>query len=244
MAEQHRYMFDVDFTPAHQKPPKDEPGSVGADDGVSNEPPPPPAPTFSEEELNLARDTAFDEGRRTGYSEGLEAGGVQIANTLQALVQSLPLVVQAQEASNDQILQDSVRLTVATLRRAFPAVAENHAFDEVAKVVADLVPHLLDEPRIIVRVAQPLVETIRERLEQIANSTGFEGRMVVQEDARLKPGDCKVEWADGGAERDVSRLMTEMEQIVDRALKSVSAPASGGGQPAAPAPTQEENING
>ena len=222
MADPHRYMFDEDFTPVHNtRPLGDDQGDGTGAEGAA-EPELPPPPTFSEEELNFARESAFDEGRRAGHAEGLEAGGQQIANVLTVLAQTLPLVAQEQARSNDQILQDAVRLTVATLRRAFPAMAERSAFEEVAKVVADLVPHLLDEPRIIVRVAAALVETIRERLAQIANQTGFEGRIVVQEDARLNPGDCKVEWADGGAERDLARLIGEMEQIVDRAIASMA----------------------
>lgn len=228
MAEQRRYMFDMDFTPGAPPPQAAEGGDPAVDGApqVQDEPPPPPAAMFSEEELNLARDTAFEEGRRIGFSEGQEAAGVQIAQALDAITRSLPAVAEAQSKANDLILSDAVKLAMATMRRAMPATAEKYAFDEVAKVVADLVPHLLDEPRIIVRVALPLVDTMRQRLEQVAHSTGFEGRMVVQEDARLGPGDCKVEWADGGAERDLSRLLNEMDQIVDRAFESASIPNS------------------
>ena len=223
MAEQRKYMFEVDFTPgAPQRLPEEGRVSTAAGVEVAEvEPPPPPAPMFSEEELNLARETAFEEGRRKGFAEGQDAGGIQIAQALEAVTQSLPGVSEEQARANDQIMSESIKLVMATMHRAFPAMAEKHAFDEVAKVVADLVPHLLDEPRIIVRVALPLVETMRERLEQVALSTGFEGRVVVQDDARMGPGDCRVEWADGGAERDLSRLLNEMDQIVERALASI-----------------------
>ena len=229
MAEQRRYMFDVDFTPGAPQSPEGDADEVAADgEHISHaEPPPPPAPMFSEEELNLARETAFEEGRRIGFAEGQDAGGVQMAQALEAITRSLPAVAEEQSRANDMITNDAIKLAMAAMRRAMPATAEKYAFDEVAKVVADLVPHLLDEPRIIVRVALPLVETMRERLEQVAHSTGFEGRMVVQEDARLGPGDCKVEWADGGAERDLSRVLSEMDQIVDRAFASVSNPNTG-----------------
>lgn len=242
MAEAHKYMFDLDFTPPHQRPKDVEAEGAEAVEAVVEDLP--PAPMFTEEELNMARDGAFDEGRRSGYAEGLEAGGSMIAQSLDALVQALPGVVHSQNMANELILHDAVRLTMATLRRALPATAEANAFAEVAKVVADLVPHLLDEPRIIVRVAPVLVDTIRTRLEQIAQSTGFEGRMVVQEDARLNPGDCKVEWADGGAERDLVRMLAEMEEVVDRALASAPVPISGDGPTAPAAPTHEETVNG
>ncbi len=40
--------------------------------------------------------------------------------------------------------------------------------------------------------------------------------MVLFADESLKPEDCRVEWADGGVERDVGRLWREVEQAVAR----------------------------
>jgi flagellar assembly protein FliH len=222
MAEQHKYMFETDFTPGVKRL-RDEVDLHA--EAVPVEAPLPPAVMFSEEELSLARDSAFEEGRAIGFNEGKEAGGTQVAMALESILQSLPAISQAQTQCNEQILADAVKLTLAAIRRALPAMSAKYAFDEVAKVVADLIPHLLDEPRLIVKVALPLVETMRDRLENVANSTGFEGRMVVQEDTRLGPGDCRVEWADGGAERDLSGLLVEMEQIVDHALQSLPVAA-------------------
>jgi flagellar assembly protein FliH len=109
-------------------------------------------------------------------------------------------------------------VALAVLKKVLPAACELHAFDEVTRVVEEVVGHLLDEPRIIVKTAEPLVEAVRERLEAVCASHGFEGRVVVQADARLSPGDCRVEWADGGAERDQARLMADIEATIERSL--------------------------
>jgi len=225
MAEVRKYMFDLDFTNGGRKPNRED-GRAHNDSQPEVEeapPPPPPPPTFSEEELNLARESAFDEGRRRGFTEGQEDGGLQIAHAVEALTKALPGLAEEQIRTNESIMKDAVRLAMAVVHKAMPAMAVKYAFDEVGQVVADLVAHLLDEPRIIVRVALPLVDPIRSRLEQVANSTGFEGRVVVQDDDRLGPGDCKVEWTDGGGERDLSRLLSEVDQVVERALASMPA---------------------
>jgi len=104
------------------------------------------------------------------------------------------------------------------LKKMLPAACERHAFDEVTRVVEEVVGHVLDEPRIIVRVAAPLVDGVRAQLEAVVQGRGFEGRVVVQADDRLPLGDCRVEWTDGGAERDQARLMADIEAAVDRAL--------------------------
>lgn len=211
-----KYMFDLDFDqPARAA---EAPAVEEADESLPDEEEAPPPPTFTEEELNLAREAAFEEGRQSGLAEASEASDRMIATALTSLSDQMDRVFRQQDEANDTNARNAVRVAMAVLRKIVPAACEKHAFDEVAKVVEQVVGEILDEPRIIVRVADPLVEPVRERLEAVASGQGFEGRVVVQADARLAPGDARVEWTDGGAERDQARLWQEIEATVELAL--------------------------
>ena len=226
MATIRKFTFDNDFgprPPEHLK--REEPVVVAGsdedeDDNLSVAPP----PTFSEEELNLARDSAFEEGRHHGNVEAHQTIDARVAAAMGNLGQQIPDLHRLQIEANDETRRDAIRLASAILKKMLPASCAQHAFAEVAHVVEEVIGHVLDEPRIIVKVADDLVDSMRSRLEEVADSHGFEGRVVVQADARLAPGDCKVEWADGGAERDQARLMDEIDGAVERAL---SDPQSG-----------------
>ena len=111
-----------------------------------------------------------------------------------------------------------MRRWMAVLKKVLPAACETNAFEEVVRTVQDCFAHVLDEPRIIVRVEQDLVDPVRDRLEAVAGMHGFEGRVVVQPDPRLMRGDCRVEWTDGGAERDQARLIADIEAAVERSV--------------------------
>lgn len=220
-----KYMFDLDFDPQAPARAKAEEEHRREEEQEAEEPPPPPAPMFTEEELQLAREAAYEEGRQAGHAEAEESLQQQIAGALTALSNQMEGVFSRQTEVNDQNARNAVRVAMAVVRKVLPAACERHAFDEVARVVEQVVAHILDEPRIIVRVAAGLVDPVRERLEAVAEGQGFEGRVVVQADARLVPGDCRVEWTDGGAERDQARLMAEVEAAVERALAEPQAPA-------------------
>lgn len=211
-----KFMFEVDFDRPHPpKPTVVEPAAV--EEVIEAEPPP---PTFSEEELGIAREAAFEQGRQAGFNEASEATDRLIATALTSLSTQMDAVFRGQEEANDLNARNAVKVALAVVRKMLPAACEKHAFDEVARVVEEVVGHILDEPRIIVRVAALLVEPVRERLEAVAERQGFEGRVVVQADARLTPGDARVEWTDGGAERDQARLMGEIEATMERAMAS------------------------
>lgn len=212
-----KFMFDVDF--GHpQGPPKQAAAmeAVAEEEAVIEDEPPPP--TFTEEELSLARDSAFEQGRQAGLTEAGEATDRMMATALASLSTQMDAVFRGQEAANDTNSRNAVKVALAVMRKVLPAACEKYAFDEVARVVEEVVAHILDEPRIIVRVAALLVEPVQERLEAVAERQGFEGRVVVQADGRLAPGDARVEWTDGGAERDQARLLDDIEATVERSL--------------------------
>ena len=52
------------------------------------------------------------------------------------------------------------------------------------------------------RLNDALYDAVREKLDGIARAHGFEGRMVVLGEPAIAPGDCQIEWADGGVNRD------------------------------------------
>src|SRR3546814_8811652 len=56
--------------------------------------------------------------------------------------------------------------------------------------------------------------------------SGFEGKLVFLADERLKTGDLRVEWADGGVERNQMALWQEIDAVIARVL----APTAGDGK--------------
>ncbi|MBC7951568.1 MAG: flagellar assembly protein FliH [Rhodospirillaceae bacterium] len=231
MAPYRKYMFDLDFgRPAQAQMAVATPEE--AEEPEEQAEPEPPPPTFTLEELSFARDSAFEEGRQAGQGEALEQSERMIATALTALSDQMQTVFRQQDEANDANARAATRVALAVLKKVLPGACETHAFEEVTRVVEDVVVHILDEPRIIVKVADPLVDAVRARLEAVCESHGFEGRVVVQSDSRLPPGDCRVEWTDGGAERDQARLIQDIEATVERSLapperRTESLPAEG-----------------
>ncbi len=48
------------------------------------------------------------------------------------------------------------------------------------------------------RVNDALHATAEQKLDDIARDCGFDGRLVVLAEPDIAPGDCRIEWADGG----------------------------------------------
>ena len=85
---------------------------------------------------------------------------------------------------------------------------------------------MLDEPRVVFRVPDAMLDTLQPRIAEMSGKAGYSGEVVLLADDRMGMSDCLVEWADGGAERNVERLWAEVEEILTRTLDAQPDSAS------------------
>jgi flagellar assembly protein FliH len=86
----------------------------------------------------------------------------------------------------------------------------------------DCLTHLDRVPKVTVKVAPALVEAVKEKADGLVSQVSFDGKLAVVGDDALVPGDCRVEWGDGGAERDQSAMWAQIDQAVDAALGNLA----------------------
>jgi flagellar assembly protein FliH len=83
-------------------------------------------------------------------------------------------------------------------------------------LVADCLHKLHREPRLVVRVAPNLAEALRTDIDALCAEHGFAGRVVILAEDALAGADCRIEWADGGIERDLAKTFADIEQSAER----------------------------
>jgi len=89
-----------------------------------------------------------------------------------------------------------------------------------------ILSEILEEPRVILHVNPTIVKRLTERVDAIATDAHFEGRVVVMEDEGAAPGDCRVEWSNGGAERNLNDLWRQIDEVVQGNLSASDVQAS------------------
>jgi flagellar assembly protein FliH len=112
------------------------------------------------------------------------------------------------------------------VRRLFPEFARQHGLEEVKGLLGRCLDTLRTEPRFTVFVAGSQAEALRNEVEALAQSRGFEGRIVVTADDKMKPGDCRIEWSQGGMIRSADEIWKAIEAAMDQALISTEDSAA------------------
>ncbi|HYC13837.1 MAG TPA: hypothetical protein VEC75_06285, partial [Stellaceae bacterium] len=145
-----------------------------------------------------------------------------LAETVDRLSAGVEALLAREEEIRREAERQAMELLRAALARAFPALAAENPLAEIEAMIAGSLVEVVDEPRIVLRVPNDLFDPLRQRIGAIAQRSGYGGKFVILADDTLGPADCRLEWADGGAERNLRRL----GQAIDAALaRTISAAA-------------------
>ncbi len=225
MAQAQRFLFETTFDTDSRDP------------TATRERPPPPR--FSEEDLAEAEKKGFAAGRAAGLEDAKQAADHTAAEALAAIAGRFEAVAAQLAEAQDARLRRAVEIAVLVLRKVFPELARRNALTETQALIAECLAHLHDEPRVVIRVADALLDLLNEQIAALAERAGFQGKVVLLAEETFSASDVHVEWADGGAERDTEGLWAEIEQVLERALGPSAPEAPPPADPAAPDPAPE-----
>ncbi len=200
-------------------------------------PAPPPAPTFSEDELEGAVEAARREARAAAEAEVRAA---MLASLEHRQAQALATISERLAASQDALdhilagrAGASRDLALALARVLVPKALARQPLADIEAMLREVVARLEGTPWLELRLHPGLAEAGRAALARAAEEANYHGELRLIPDPRLGPGDARLIWQDGAAERDLARLEAEVTALVDAWL-----PAAGE-ETASQAPSQE-----
>jgi flagellar assembly protein FliH len=119
---------------------------------------------------------------------------------------------------------EAVDVAVAVARKLCNDLIAAEPLGEITGLVRDCFSHLVSTPHLVVRIHESLYEGARERIEQLAKRSGFEGRLVILAEPEIAKGDCRIEWADGGVVLERAAIEAKVNELVGRYMASRGQP--------------------
>ena len=176
------------------------------------------APSFSEEELAAAKQEGYDQGRQDAVRE-MEVHAEQIlAVTQQSVASKLEQIFKIQEQAAHIAERNTVELANVIVRKLFPSLESEHTLPEVLATVRNALDQFREEPSVSIRAHPDYEDALTKATDEMASRGIFKGTVHIIGDPEVSPGDCRIEWDGGGAERNMSRLFEEIDGIVKKTL--------------------------
>ncbi|MBI3704498.1 MAG: flagellar assembly protein FliH [Rhizobiales bacterium] len=197
-----KYMFDEDFATGEK-------------------------PTMTVVEAERRRADAEAQAHRKGFA----AGQAQVQNeaaqraaaALTRIADSLQRLDRALTGIETRLETEAVEVAVAVAAKLAPQLIAREPFAEISALATECFHQQVTTPHIVVRIGADIYETAKEKLEEIARARGFEGRLAVTPDPAMAPGDCSIEWTDGGVNRDYAATLSAIDDVVGRYVAARNA---------------------
>ena len=185
-------------------------------DPAKADPEVPPPPTFSEADLAAAREDGFRAGHAAGHDEMSRSVEQAAAAALAEIGARLADMNGRFDEIRQAAIASGVEVVAATVRKLVPALAKRHGLSEIEGLVRDTLHALYDEPRVVIRAHDSVIDSLQERVDGMAAASGFMGKVVLFGDDQFSETDCRIEWADGGAERNLGELWRRIDAAIER----------------------------
>ncbi len=171
-------------------------------------------PTYSQEQLDAARQEGYDAGHKDGQIAAQEAQQQRLNELLGHIEQQLAKLTQESASEWQSQLGQLQSIALVIARKILPAYVENNGLAEIEHIVSRVVAEMGRESRLVIRVPESSFDESSARINEIAASQAYAGKIVILGDPELGSSDCRIEWADGGIERDTRAIWDEIDRVL------------------------------
>jgi flagellar assembly protein FliH len=170
-----------------------------------------------------AESVAHRNGFSAGQAQARSETAQYAANSLALIADGLDKLNRALNAIEARLEVEAVEVAVAVAGKFAPELIARQPFDEISALATECFRHLVTTPHVVVRIGPDIYETAKHKLEDIAVARGFEGRLMVHSEAGMAPGDCRIEWSEGGVVRDRAAAAAVIDDVVGRYVAARTA---------------------
>jgi flagellar assembly protein FliH len=164
--------------------------------------------TFAADEVESIRKEAHATGRQEALAEATHAQAV----ALSAIAQSATALIEQFDRHIERVRQDSAALALVVARKLAGGALLIAPQIELERFLSDCLHKLYREARLVVTVTPDNADYLRSRLEDLVAQNGFSGRIVIMPEPAMGPGDCRIEWAEGGIEKNLEATFSSIEE--------------------------------
>lgn len=171
---------------------------------------------FTRGEIEATRQSALAEGHAAGLAEAAQSAQSLTADALTRIAEGFAELLATQDTATMDAQRRALTALQTIVAKLVPGLAAKDPLAEVEAFAAKCLHEAIEEPRVVLRVAQEIYEPLRERLDALAHAAGYAGRIVLLADDAIAAGDARIEWADGGAERNLAGQCAEIDELLER----------------------------
>lgn len=176
--------------------------------------------TYSEDELNeqvrIAEEKGYEKGFKTAR-EGIEAQNIRLWEELNTRLMMLAANSGERECELESQMLDVLK---AALHKLVPTLEKEQAKEIVSNFLNDNFAQFKNEDKLAFYFHPETIPYVQENIARLANIHDFEGKISLHKDAALGVADCRIEWENGGVEKNSDLMLEKIDKTLEDAKRN------------------------
>lgn len=226
MAEQTETIPEVEAEPVIDLP--IEPEEPSEPEVIASEPEPvvespviEEIKTYTEEEveekIRQAEQNAYENGFRASQ-EGLDAQNARLLEEINTRLMMLAAGTDERKSEQENQMLDIMK---AALHKLIPGLEAEKSKEIVNNFLKENFAHFKGEDRLAFYFNPQTLPYVQENIARLANIHDFEGKISLHKDAQMGVSDCRVEWENGGVERNSDKMLEKIDKTLEDAKRKI-----------------------
>ena len=194
--------------------PEPAPIEVEPEPMVEEAEPEPEIITFTEEEVAEKVKNAEQEAFEKGYKAAQESIEQNTKELLETINTKLIAIIANSNKAEEKAEHEVFTLAKAVVDKLVPGLNDEYATEIVNKFIKDNFNSFKNESKLSFYIHPDIISYVQETIAKLANSYDFEGKISLHKDAGLGKADCRIEWENGGVERNSAELSERVKDLL------------------------------
>lgn len=171
--------------------------------------------TFTEEEVAEKENKARTEGYEAGYQQA-KSEQLEEQNRLLSEINNRLMMLSADMSSQTKDVDNQViALSRDVIHKLVPVLAKSQAEKLVKAFLEKNFAQFKNENKLAFYFHPQALSFVQEEIARLANIHDYEGKISLHKDETMQLSDCRVEWENGGVERNSAQMLNKADKIFE-----------------------------
>lgn len=173
--------------------------------------------TYNSQELEAAEIRGYERGMKDGLAR-IDAEKIafdqKVNDSITIIATRMEDFLKKYQTDLRKISEDSTKLAFEITRKIAGNALKENPQENIIALVKKCMNVIAHEPSVTIIVNPSIASVIRERTEKMIKEKNFTSKIEVKDNPSVTETDCLIQWANGGAEINMSEKWQKIEEIL------------------------------
>lgn len=170
--------------------------------------------TLKPDQYDALKKESYESGFAAGRAAGVDEQTTKLMALLDQVGGKIDQMLNTLQSLQKQSDEGMRQMALAIARKFLPDFIARNGTQEIEAMLADVMTEMVHEPRLVIRINESQFDFLNEKIDTLSTQKAYAGKIVVLADAEVAAGDCRIEWADGGMERNTEGTWSKIENVI------------------------------